>query len=327
MTRNTIIQAKKGDGEAINSVISEYEPLIRHIVRTRNYGVYYDDYVQAGMIGLLNAIEKEPENSDSPFKPFASMYIRKEIWRLTCEIQGMKHYEYALLRKYHKKKQEIENASMYEPDMNEVINQMKLRPSEIDIIKSHATKALISIDEDDAITKKFEKGEEEDTLNKLQDGREYLLKGMIESLTDKQKSILKAYYYEGLSPYKIADSLSISVRGVTNTIKAINKKMFKQWPAQLFAIAFENPNFTDPNYNFHEEKWVEIEDGKYSVSNYGRVRTYHSDSNKLKIVKPYFERTIYRYYFKIGDKTIKKSAPFLIDTYFTIDDLPTFYEK
>lgn len=327
MTGATLIQAKKGDNKAISSVISEYEPLIHHIVRSRNYGLYFDDYVQAGIIGLLRAIKKEADNSDTRFSAFAKMFIRNEMWRLSCEIQGMKHYEYALLRKYHKKKQEIENASAHEPDMNEVISQMELRLSEIDIIKSHATKALISIDEDEFLINKLEKGEDDNAFDKLPDGREYLLKGMIESLTDKQKAILKAYYYEGRSPYKIADSLSISVRGVKNTIQAINKKMLKQWPAQLFAIAFESPSFTDPDFNFHQEKWVEIEDGKYSASNYGRVRTYHGDSNKLKIVKPYFEKTTYRYYFKIKGKMVKKSAPNLIDTYFTIDDLPTFYEK
>lgn len=54
---------------------------------------------------------------------------------LSCKIQGLKWNDYLLLAKYYKRRREIEQREQREIDLQEVLDEMKLQPSQVDILK------------------------------------------------------------------------------------------------------------------------------------------------------------------------------------------------
>ena len=328
MTRATLIQAREGDRVAMNQVIKDYDPFIIYIANQRVVsGGYFDDYIQAGRMGLLTAIKKVSDNSKYLFSTFASRYIRHEMALLTCKIRGLKLHEYMLLTKYYKKSREIQQKDMCEVDMMDVLDVLKLHPFQVDIIKSHVHNQMVSMDIDELVSRKIDREIEENDLERLEDGRKRMLSEMIARLTERQADIIRMTYTDGLTTFQVADELKVSRGYVGKELFKVRRKLLDDWPNQLFLIAFDSAHFYDPTHIFHMEKWKPMQDIKYLVSNYGRVLTYHRSYNKFLIRKPSLESGRYRYHLVDGDKMLQISAHKLIPLYFETNELPTFYER
>lgn len=328
MTRATLIQAREGDRFAMNRVIKDYDPLIIHMANQRVVSAgYFDDYLQAGRIGLLQAIQKVSDNSEYLFSTFASHYIRHEMALLSAKIRGLTWKEYLTLQKFYKKRREVEQKAMCEVDMLDVLDELKLHPFQVDIIKTHVHKQMVSMDIDDLVSRKVEKEIEENDLERIEDGRKRMLSEMIGRLTERQAEIIKMYYFRGLNTFQIADELKVSRGYIGKELFKIRQKLLTDWPNQLFLIAFNSAHFYDPHHMFHMEKWKPMEGIKYSVSNYGRVLTYHRSYNKFMIRKPSFYSDQYIYQLMDGDKMLKIPARKIIPLYFETTELPTFYER
>ena len=75
----TILEART-DQKAMESVLSEYKPLVTSI--SRRYflvGAEPEDLVQEGMIGLYKAIQTFDESKQASFKTFATLCINSQI--------------------------------------------------------------------------------------------------------------------------------------------------------------------------------------------------------------------------------------------------------
>ena len=75
----TILDART-DQKAMESVLSEYKPLVTSI--SRRYflvGAEPEDLVQEGMIGLYKAIQTFDESKQASFKTFATLCINSQI--------------------------------------------------------------------------------------------------------------------------------------------------------------------------------------------------------------------------------------------------------
>ena len=75
----TILDART-DQKAMESVLSEYKPLVTSI--SRRYflvGAEPEDLVQEGMIGLYKAIQTFDESKQASFKTFANLCINSQI--------------------------------------------------------------------------------------------------------------------------------------------------------------------------------------------------------------------------------------------------------
>ncbi|MFH0757321.1 MAG: sigma-70 family RNA polymerase sigma factor, partial [Bacteroidota bacterium] len=239
MTRATLIQAREGSQVAMNQVIKEYDPLIIHMAHQRVVSAgYFDDYLQAGRIGLLQAIQKVSDNSEYMFSTYASRFIRHQMALLSCEIRGLKLYEYMVLQKFYKKRREVEQRAMNEVDMLDILDELKLHPFQVEIIKAHVHKQMVSMDIDDLVSRKIEKEIEENDLENLEDGRKRMLSEMIARLTDRQANIVKMYYFRGMTLIAIADELGVSQGYISKEHHKIKGKLLKDWPNQLFLIAF-----------------------------------------------------------------------------------------
>jgi len=328
MTRATLIQAREGDQRALNQVIKEFDPLIYHITHQRTVrSGYFDDYMQAGRIGLLEAVSKISDKSNYKFSSFAGKFIRHEMLLLSCQIRGQSPKEYQVLNKYYRHMRNMEKELQMEVDMIDVMDDMDLYPFERDIIKSYVRAQEVSVDISDLVERKIEKEINDNELNILQDGKKKMLNEMIARLTDRQTDIVKKHYYQDMSSKRIADELGTSQGYILKEIHKIRAKLLKDWPNQLFETAFNSDLFFDPTHVFHREEWKSLDESKYSVSNYGRVLTYHKNYKKFMIRKPSIESRKYRYQLVFGNAMMKATPAQLIVKYFELDELPTFYER
>lgn len=75
-----ISQAKQGDEKAINKLMDLYKPLVTIIARKYFLiNATTDDLIQEGMLGLFKAYRSYNLNSQTSFKTFASVCIKRQI--------------------------------------------------------------------------------------------------------------------------------------------------------------------------------------------------------------------------------------------------------
>ncbi|MCM1306392.1 MAG: sigma-70 family RNA polymerase sigma factor [Bacteroides sp.] len=76
-----ILNAQSGDGEAEGELVKIHSPLVKAIARSYfSSEIDFDDLVQVGMIGLINAIRHyDVENGAASFKTYASTCIHNKI--------------------------------------------------------------------------------------------------------------------------------------------------------------------------------------------------------------------------------------------------------
>ena len=79
MGTDVIISAKEGSQSAMRLILMNFEPLIRHVAGNRETGVYYDDYLQAGRLGLFRAVQKTDPKVKGSFSSYATHHIRNEM--------------------------------------------------------------------------------------------------------------------------------------------------------------------------------------------------------------------------------------------------------
>ncbi len=88
-----IFRIREGDRQAKEDLVEKYIPLIRHIIR--NYYssfLEYEDLLQEGFIGLLNAIDEyKPEKFEVKFSSFAYICIIRRIYNIIKVTSGNKH--------------------------------------------------------------------------------------------------------------------------------------------------------------------------------------------------------------------------------------------
>ena len=78
--RELIVEARKGDNSAMNTLLTYYKTLVLSV--TRKYFLInseQSDLVQEGMIGLFNAIRSFDEKSHVSFFSYAKLCIKHQV--------------------------------------------------------------------------------------------------------------------------------------------------------------------------------------------------------------------------------------------------------
>ena len=81
-TEEKVILAKNGNQQELNNLIENFEPLIKNIVTskcTNIVGMDFDDALQEGRVGFLNAIKNFNENLNISFTTFAKRVVENSI--------------------------------------------------------------------------------------------------------------------------------------------------------------------------------------------------------------------------------------------------------
>lgn len=88
-----IKQIRKGEMAAKEKLVAKYVPMVKYIIRNY-YASFLDfeDLLQEGLIGLLNAIDEyKPEKFDVKFSSFAYICILRRVYNVIKQTNGNKH--------------------------------------------------------------------------------------------------------------------------------------------------------------------------------------------------------------------------------------------
>lgn len=88
-----IRRIRANEEEAWEDLVTKYVPMVKYIIRNY-YSSFldYEDLLQEGLIGLLNAIEEyKPEEYDVKFSTFAYICIIRRIYNVIKHTSGNKH--------------------------------------------------------------------------------------------------------------------------------------------------------------------------------------------------------------------------------------------
>lgn len=78
---NRLVQLSKvGDMEAMGMILEKFEPMVKSVV-AKYYGAWadFEDFMQIGYVGLMQAVFNFKDNSGSKFSTFAYLNISSEI--------------------------------------------------------------------------------------------------------------------------------------------------------------------------------------------------------------------------------------------------------
>ncbi len=205
-------------------IIEEYAPLVKFIAQKIAVrlpaNVELDDLLSAGVIGLMDAIDKYDPARDNKFKTYAEFRIRGSIldelraqdWIPRSMREKAKFVERAI----HK----IEQRQGRSASEEEIAQEIKMDLNEFrGLLNQCKSIALISIDdtgsfangERKSLLAILESGPESNPLEKLtgQELKDQLSK-FIEELPEKQRLVLSLYYFEELNLKEIGQVLEVT---------------------------------------------------------------------------------------------------------------------
>jgi RNA polymerase sigma factor for flagellar operon FliA len=205
-------------------IIEEYAPLVKFIAQKIAVrlpaNVELDDLLSAGVIGLMDAIDKYDPARDNKFKTYAEFRIRGAIldelrsqdWIPRSMREKAKHLERAIHR--------IEQRKGRTASEEEIAQEVKMDLNEFRALLNQCKSiSLISLDdtghfangERKSLLAVLESGPESNPLDRLthQEIKDQLAK-FIDELPEKQRLVLSLYYFEELNLKEIGQVLEVT---------------------------------------------------------------------------------------------------------------------
>jgi RNA polymerase sigma factor for flagellar operon FliA len=209
--------------DAREQIVQKYIPLVKYIASRVIIGktryVEYDDLVGYGMLGLMDAINKFDEGKGMQFSTYSSIRIKGAMIDEIRKNSPISKGAIEKLNKYNDAVEELHSKLLREPTNDEVAKALGIEAGEVADIENYINfVSVISLDDilysDDDEIKLKETIEDKGSLSperslEEQEELEYLSKA-IETLNEKDKTILSLYYYEGFTLKEIGKVLNVS---------------------------------------------------------------------------------------------------------------------
>ena len=207
-----IALAQKGDQLAKERLITENSGLIWSVARRfLGRGTEADDLYQLGCLGFLKAVEGFDLAFGTQFSTYAVPKIAGEIRRFLRDDGAVKvsrtvKEQATTIRTM---RNQLSNALGREPTILEISRQTGLSPEEI-ALAENATAATESIhrqtgEEGFSLENILSDTETEDTMVE-----KISLRQAIESLPEREKTVIKLRYYHGLTQQRVSKVLNVS---------------------------------------------------------------------------------------------------------------------
>lgn len=229
-------------------VVKKYIPLVKYIASRVIIGkskyIEFEDLVSYGMLGLMDAINKFNESKGMKFSTYASIRIKgamiDEIRRNSPISKGAMDK----LNKYNLVIERLQKRLLREPTLEEIANELNMNVSEVSEIENYINYiSIVSLEdlifsEDDDIplmgTIEDEKSPSPEKSLEQKEQIEYLTKAL-DMLSEKDKTVLSLYYYEGLTLKEIGRVLEVSEsrvcqlhsRAIVNLRKTMKKLKYE----------------------------------------------------------------------------------------------------
>lgn len=225
-------EAKQGNKKAREDLINGNLRLVLSVIqRFTNRGENLDDLFQVGCIGLIKAIDNFDTSHDVRFSTYAVPMIIGEVRRYLRDNNPIRVSRSLRDTAYHAMqiKESISNEKGYEPTVEEIAKEMKLKKEEV-VIALEAVVDPVSFYEPvysnggDTIFLMDQIGSNETDRDWLD---EIVLKEAIKNLPDREKNILSMRFMKGMTQTEVADEIGISQAQVSrlekNAIDSIKK--------------------------------------------------------------------------------------------------------
>ena len=230
--------------EGKEQIVVEYIPLVKYIASRVSLGknkyMEYEDLVSYGMIGLMDAISKYDKTKGMKFSSYASIRIKGAIIDELRKCRPISKGAMDKLNRYNEAVETFQKEYFREPSIGEIAKAMDLSINDVSEIENYINYiSVVSLEniifsDGENITvmgiiedknspspeQSYEKEEEIEILSKA-----------IDSLKEKDKTVLNLYYYEGLTLKEIGTVLSVSESRVcqlhSRAIRNLREKMKK----------------------------------------------------------------------------------------------------
>ena len=228
-----LIEAKNGNKKAREDLINGNLRLVLSVIqRFTNRGENLDDLFQIGCIGLIKAIDNFDTGHDVRFSTYAVPMIIGEVRRYLRDNNPIRVSRSLRDTAYHAMqiKEKISNEKGYEPTVEEIAKEMKLKKEDV-VIALESVVDPVSFFEPvysnggDTIFLMDQISSNETDSDWLD---EIVLKEAIKNLPDREKNILSMRFMKGMTQTELAEEIGISQAQVSrlekNAIDSIKKQ-------------------------------------------------------------------------------------------------------
>lgn len=205
--------------------VEQYEGLVKHIVSKYNFYQDYEDLYQAGMMGLIKAVQKYDVQREGNFMDYAYFYIKGEVLRSLNANHAVKISTdtYKLQQEIKKTEQDLLQGLGREPTSSEIAYILGEEVTKIEQVRQWqpTSYSLDQVQADEELTlydkiAKIEKGYDAGVLD---------LKTAVAGLEASEKVLIQSRYYEDKTQSEIASALGMSQVQVSRQEQKILRKL------------------------------------------------------------------------------------------------------
>ena len=204
-------------------IVEKYIPLVKYLASRIMLGkakyIEYEDLVSYGIVGLLDAINRYDSSKGMKFSSYATLRIKGAMIDEIRKNRPISKGAMDKLAKYNESVERLQNKFMREPSIKEIAIDLNVTESEVSQVENYINyMAILSLEsviysDDDDVTI-METLEDKNTVSP-EESLEYkeqleMLADDIERLKEKDKLILKLYYYEKFTLKEIGQVLEVS---------------------------------------------------------------------------------------------------------------------
>lgn len=221
-----------------NQIIMDYAPLIKYIAQRiaarLPSNIDIDDLFSAGVIGLMDAIDKYDPSRDNKFKTYAEFRIRGAILDELRNQDWVPRSVRESNKREDRARQELEHKLGRPASDGEVAEHLQVTLEEFHEKSLRTRVAMLSLEELGGSAGGEKKSlleclENPNSVNpftqlKIKGVRELIMK-TVEDLPEKQKLVLSLYYYEDLNLKEIGKILDVTESRVSQLHTQAVQKM------------------------------------------------------------------------------------------------------
>lgn len=212
------------DGLTKDEIVVKYASLVKYLAQKIAIrlpaNIELDDLISAGVIGLMDAVDKYDSSRDNKFKTYAEFRIRgamldelrSQDWVPRSVREKAKQLERVFAR--------IEQAKGRPATDAEICDELKISPEEFsELLNEVRSVSLLNYDDLNSLAKTDKKSmvsliESGKLNNPFAEVSRNNLKGMVEKaiadLPEKQRLVLALYYYEDMNLKEIGQVLEVT---------------------------------------------------------------------------------------------------------------------
>jgi RNA polymerase sigma factor FliA len=216
---DTLIEQSAVDHQQQDSMVKTHAFLVKriayHLLGRLPQSILLDDLMQAGMMGLLEAVRHYDETKGASFETYAGIRIRGYMLDEVRRNDWVPRSVYRNSRMISQAVRLVENRLGRDAKDHEVAEELEITLEEYHgMLNDSASAHLYGFDDlgvtDDTLTDEDQGLSSEPHVNAMRADMKHRLSEVIDSLPQKERLVLSLYYEQDLNLKEIGDVLGVS---------------------------------------------------------------------------------------------------------------------